>query len=169
MQRRGAHSEEKRRAGALFIVAGLWLAGCSGAHEPAQTAQVAQRVVVAPTANVPALLASSIDGLRSQLGAAQPLPNSLRNPLLLITNTNDATADDSLAAFRTGGLTLVASYNERTRHVRDLLVLGQHEDTLMGRASLQANRLDYLVLPVFQIDKPNRLLGLRVIATQQGN
>jgi len=153
----------------LLVSAGLWLAGCSGAHEPAQAAPPVRRALVAPTTNVPALLASSIDGLRSQLGAAQPLPSALRAPLLLITNTNDATAADSLTAFRTGGLTLVASYNERTRRVRDLLVLGQHEDTLMGRASLQANRLDYLVLPVFQIDKPNRLLGLRVIATQQGN
>jgi hypothetical protein len=68
-----------------------------------------------------------------------------------------------VTTFRTGGLTLVASYNARSREVRDLLLLGHHEDSLMGRAHLQANTPSYLVMPVFYNGNAYRLLGLRVI------
>ncbi|MDO7886397.1 hypothetical protein [Hymenobacter cheonanensis] len=137
-----------------------WLASCSGAHEPTQTASATAHAAVAPTTNVPALLNSSIDGLRSRLGAAYPLPAGYLDPLSV-----GVASTDSLLAFRTGGLQLVATYNAHTRQVHDLLVLGQQEDSLMGRASLRSSARDYLVLPVFRPDNPNRLLGLRVIAT----
>jgi hypothetical protein len=74
---------------------------------------------------------------------------------------------DSLLAFRTGGLTLIASYNAHTRQVRDLLVLGHQEDSLMARASLRANTNEYLLLPVFLTNRPNRLVGLRVVKTDK--
>ncbi len=73
---------------------------------------------------------------------------------------------DSLVAFRSGGLTLVASYNIRTGQVRDLLVLGRHEDSLMARASLRTNARNYLIMPVFLANKPNHLLGLRIVSVR---
>ncbi|WP_198172780.1 hypothetical protein [Hymenobacter ginkgonis] len=69
-------------------------------------------------------------------------------------------------AFKMQGFTLVANYDARTRQVRDLLLVGQHEDSLMGRASLQSNAANYLVLPVFQTGSANRLLGLRIVPTK---
>jgi hypothetical protein len=146
----------------LVTVASWWLAGCSGAHEPTQTVGTAPHAVVAPTANIPALLGHSIDELRSRLGASYTLPAGYRDLL-----SDGKASADSLLAFRTGGLQLVAAYDVRTRQVRDLLILGQQEDTLMGRASLQSSARGYLVLPVFRPDNPNRLLGLRVLATNQ--
>lgn len=151
------------RLAAVLLAATSWgLAGCSGAHEPTQAVGTTTHAAVAPTANVPALLGSSIDELRSRLGAAYPLPTGYLDPL------SDGTGStDSMLAFRTGGLQLVAAYNARTRQVRDLLVLGRQEDSLMGQASLRSNAREYLVLPVFRPDNPHRLLGLRVLATSQ--
>jgi hypothetical protein len=60
----------------------------------------------------------------------------------------------------------VASYNARSRQVRDLLLLGHHEDSLMGRAHLRPNAATYLVMPVFRDNRSFRLLGLRVIPTK---
>lgn len=151
------------RAG-LQLVACWVVVGCSGSHEPAQTSPT-PRSSIAPAANVPALLGKSIDGLRSKLGAAQALPPSYSDPLTAIITASPTGRTDSLLAFRTGGLTLVASYDARTRQVRDLLVLGRHEDSLMARASLQADARNYLVMPVFSANRRNHLLGLRVIST----
>lgn len=147
-------------------LAACWaVAGCSGAHEPAQTAPTPPRASVTADANVPALLGKSIDSLRSQLGPPQALPATYKDPLAAITAASPTT--DSLTVFRTGGLTVVASYNARTRQVRDLLVLGQHEDSLLARASLRASARTYLLMPVFFVNKPGHLLGLRVINTKQ--
>jgi hypothetical protein len=139
--------------------AGL-LAACSGAHEPRHVAGGGStHVQVAPTTDVPALVGTSIDGLRQRLGATRPLP-----PALAAAMPEARLAlQDSVTTFRTGGLTLVASYNARSREVRDLLLLGHHEDSLMGRARLRADAPNYLVMPVFYNGSTFRLLGLRVI------
>ncbi|RZK23554.1 MAG: hypothetical protein EOO56_04705 [Hymenobacter sp.] len=142
---------------------GLLLAGCSGGREPHHApGTAAVRAPAPPTTNVPALLGASIDGLHQRLGVSQPLPARLAATLPEAT----LSLADSVTAFHTGGLTLVASYNARSRQVRDLLLLGRHEDSLMARARLRANAPNYLVIPVFRTDKSFRLLGLRVIATK---
>ncbi|RZK87583.1 MAG: hypothetical protein EOO62_39000 [Hymenobacter sp.] len=148
---------------AVFVAATGWgLAGCSGAHEPTQVVGATTHAAITPTANVPVLLGLSIDELRSSLGTAHALPTQYLDPL-----STGVASTDSLLAFRTGGLQLVATYNARTRQVRDLLVLGQQEDSIMGQASLRSSARGYLVMPVFRPDSPNRLLGLRVLATNQ--
>jgi hypothetical protein len=150
-----------RRAAALS--ASLVLAACSRTHEPRHVAgNASTHVQVAPTADVPALLGVSIDGLHQRLGKAQPLPDALAASM----PEARLALPDSVTTFRTGGLTVVASYNARSREVRDLLLLGHHEDSLMGRAHLQANAPNYLVMPVFYNGDTYRLLGLRVIATK---
>lgn len=149
----------------LWLAAAGWPAGCSGAHEPTQVAVAPAHAAAAPTANVPALLGASIESLQARLGAAQPLPAGFIDPTDLDTSGPGAARPDSLATFRTGGLTLIASYNVRTRQVNDLLLLGRREDSLMARASLRVNSTSYLVLPVFCPDQPGHLLGLRVVAT----
>ena len=160
-------SRTRGRLVPTHLLAGLVLAAsCSGAHEPTQQTTTAPRSAIIPTANVPALLGASIDSLRHRLGAAQPLPAGFADPLNVAVAANSTARADSQAAFRTGGLTLVANYNARTRQVSDILLLGQQEDSLMGRASLQTNSHSYLVLPVFRQDRPTRLLGLRIVKVQ---
>lgn len=148
---------------ATTLGVGLLLSACSGSHESRHVvASGSEQVQVAPTTDVPALLGISIDGLRQRLGVAQPLPSTLAEDL----PESRLAFTDSVAAFRTGGLTLVASYNARSRQVRDLLLLGHHEDSLMGRASLRPNAPNYLVIPVFYPGNAFRLLGVRVIPTK---
>jgi hypothetical protein len=143
---------------ALALVS-LLLADCSSSHEPPHGPPSGPaHVQVASTANVPALLGKSIDDLRQQLGARQPLPVGLT---AIDTSTN---SPDSLAAFKTGGLTLIASYDAHSRQVRDLLLLGNHEDSLMGRANLRTNATNYLIIPVFYGRNSHRLKGLRIVA-----
>lgn len=149
-----------------LLAASGGLAACSGAHESAQVASATHVAAAAATTNVPALLDLSIDDLHRRLGVAQMPPASLVDPSGPIAGRNEQAMQDSVVTFQTGGLTLVASYDIHTRQVRDLLVLGQHEDSLMARAALRSNASGYLVLPVFRIDKPSSLLGLRVVATK---
>ncbi len=149
-----------------WLLAGTsWLASCSGTHEPGQLAAPPPPVAIsAPTTNVPALLGVSIDGLHKRLGPAQPLPPGFANLTEIVGGAGSLSKQDSVTSFRTGGLTLVASYDARTRQVRDLLLLGRREDSLMAKATLRANASSYFVLPIFRPDKPGHLLGLRVIA-----
>jgi hypothetical protein len=153
------------RARWLLLAASSWLAGCSGAHESAQATAVAH-AGVAPTTNVPALVGMSIDDLHRRLGASQTPPASLTDPSGPLAGQNEQAMQDSVVTFQAGGLTLVASYEVHTRQVRDLLLLGHHEDSLMARATLRSNASSYLVLPVFRVDKPNSLLGIRIVATK---
>lgn len=143
------------------------LSGCSGAHEPRRAPLPETRhVQVAPTADVPALVGLSIDGLRQRLGPPQPLPDQLADGeagALLYTSRGQL---DSLLVFRTGGLLVLATYDARSRRVRDLLLPGHHEDSLMGRAHLRSSASNYLVMPVFRNTRSFRLLGLRVIPTK---
>jgi hypothetical protein len=166
----GRPSSTSRAAGRGPWVAlgwGVLLSSCSGAHEPRRVP--APEIVpahVAPTADVPALLGASIDGLRQQLGTPLPLPANLLHDAAIAGLGATVHSPDSVAAFRTGGLVLLASYDARSRQVRDLLLLGQHEDSLMGRARLRTSAADYLVMPVFHTGHSFRLLGLRVISTK---
>lgn len=152
-----------RTVGRWLLGAGLALGAgaCSGAHEPAQRSPetTQPRAVIKPTADVPALLGHSIDELRRRLGPAQELPAAFGR----IRQDSSPYPSDSAVMFRTGGLQLIASYDIRTRVISDLLLLGRHEDSLMHRAALRADARNYLVLPVFQANRPGLLLGLRVI------
>ena len=153
----------RRRHQWQLLVAGcLAMAACSRTHEKAHVPDTAHGIIT-PTTNVPALLDASIDGLRQRLGPPQALPAPVRQAFA--ANKNLVTAD-SMTAFRTGGLTLIANYDASTRQVHDLLLLGHHEDSLMGRASLRANAGNYILLPVFRDGQASQLMGLRVVAVE---
>lgn len=146
---------------------GLGLLGCSGSHEPHRVPPSrVGHVQVAPTTDVPALLGRSIDELRQRLGPPQPLPDQLMTSETTSLLAASRGQLDSLTVFRTGGLLLLATYNARSRQVRDLLLLGHHEDSLMGRAHLRSSAANYLIMPVFRDGRSFRLLGLRVIPVQ---
>lgn len=147
-----------------LLLASGWLGACSGAHEPTQNSPAAH-ARIAPTTNVQALVGMSIDGLSNRLGTSIAQPTNLAEPIQAWKEASGLALHDSLAAFQTGDLTLIASYNARTRQVHDLVLLGHHEDSLMARAGLHSNASTYLILPVFAIDRPNHLLGLRIVAT----
>ncbi|RZL14695.1 MAG: hypothetical protein EOO62_04770 [Hymenobacter sp.] len=164
MQKRSLYPTLVAYLAGLLLLSSSGLAGCSGTHESRQVAAAPSRSIIGPTTNVPALLGVSIDGLHERLGPARPLPPDFASSLQVLGSDVETVRQDSLTSFRTGGLTLVASYDARTRQVRDLLLLGRREDSLMAQGTLQANARHYLVLPVFRLNKPGRLLGLRIVA-----
>ena len=138
--------------------------GCSGSHEP-----VRDRSGIAPSQpvvglDVPGVIHLTIDQLIRRLGPRRPLPvgfiDPVQAPLLLLQEQID-----SSGFFQYRGLAVVAAYNERTRRVSELLLLGADESELMRRANLELGAANYLVLPVFEARRPTQLMGLRVLAT----
>lgn len=140
--------------------------GCSGSHEPPHDRAVLP--VAAPVRDVagldvPGLIALSIDEMSKRLGPRLPVPVGFVDPLQGSLAQHHGQMDSSML-FRARGLALVASYNHRTRQVSNLVLLGANETDLMRRAQLQLSAEQYLVLPVFQKERPTQLLGLRVLA-----
>lgn len=152
----------------LFLISTLLVGvgACSGTHEPSHDR--AAPAVAAPALkirqlNVPALLPLSIDEISRQLGPRLPMPDTFVDPTRLPSiHTNEPM--DSTMLFRSRSLTIVVAYDDRTRRVSDLLLLGSNENELMVRSGLQLTSSRYLVLPVFQRQHPTQLMGLRVLA-----
>ncbi|AMJ66440.1 hypothetical protein [Hymenobacter sp. PAMC 26628] len=144
----------------LLLGAAAQLA-CSRAREreDSSTARVSvppARTAAAPAVNLAAVVGRSIDEVRRQLGPARALPAGFQDPVR-------RSGTDSTLAFQPRGLTVVASYDARTRRVLDLLVLGNDEEALMRRTGLLAEAPGYLLLPVFAVNRSTRLVGLRIV------
>ncbi len=115
--------------------------------------------------DVPAFVGYTIEEVRSQLGPPRekqlepPVakPKHLRRKSLRI-------ADEGWTnTFETNGVTLVVTFNARTRRVRDIVLLGDNETELMQRGNLILTAPAYIVLPVLNPEKTTELLGVRVI------
>jgi len=151
----------------LFMAAGvLFVGACSGSHEPAQDRP---KVGPAPLRNVvgldvPGIINLSIDQLSQRLGPRRPLPAGFVDPVQASLLLHQGQVD-SVRFFQYRGLAVVAAYNERTRRVTDLLLLGTDESELMRRANLALAAPDYLILPVFAAQRYTQFIGLRVLAT----
>lgn len=151
----------------VLLLVGLTagLGACSGTHEPSHDRPGPVAVVRPggnlPALNVPALLNLSIDEMSRRVGPRLSLPVGFVDP---VQAPQRGDLLDSMVLFRHRGLALVVAYNDRTRRVSDLLLLGSDEETLMSSARLRLGAEGYLVLPVFQERYPTRLLGLRVVA-----
>lgn len=142
------------------------VSACSGTHEPLHDRAMLPTSTSVPQVavlDVASLLHLSIDEMSQRLGPRQPVPPGFFDPTLAPL-VQRGVALDSTALFRCRGLALVASYDYHSRRVSDLLLLGSNERELMSRAQLQLGAKQYLVLPVFQQQRPTQLLGLRVLA-----
>ena len=154
----------------LFVAAAACLVGsCSRSRKPAHDQPpgpptAATLVGAATVLDVPSIVNLSIDQLSGRLGPGQPLPAGFTDPAQAQSSLHEEMVD-SVGFFRYRGLGLVATYNERTRRVTDLLLLGTNEPGLMRRANLELGAAGYLVLPVFEARRPTQLMGLRVVAT----
>ncbi|GAA3965184.1 hypothetical protein [Hymenobacter antarcticus] len=141
--------------------------GCSGSHEPVRDRP---RSTVAPSRglvglDVPGIIHLSIDQLIRRLGPRRPLPAGFIDPTQAPLLLHQQQIDSS-GFFQYRGLAVVAAYNQRTRRVSGLLLLGADEGELMRRANLELGAPGYLVLPVFETQRPAQLMGLRVLAAQ---
>jgi hypothetical protein len=151
---------------ALCVVIAGFVSACSGTHEPPHdhTAPTKRARITPAELDVPGLLGLSIDELSQRVGPRRPVPASFIDPTLAPQMQRNEPLD-STALFQCRGLAMVAAYDYQTRRINDLLLLGSNEGELMRRARLQLGAPHYLVLPVFQAQRPTQLLGLRVLAT----
>lgn len=149
------------------MVAASLMVACSGVQDPHHKRLTPVAAVpAAPTAvvDIPGLLNLSIDELSRPLGPPRPIPAGFVDPTLSVRSQTL----DSTTLFQHHGLSIIASYDYRTRRVSDLLLLGSDENRLMSAAQLQLGADRYLVLPVFEARRPTQLLGLRVLAVLPG-
>jgi len=143
------------------------MVACSGVQDLHYKQLTPVAAVPSPSATVidiPGLLNLSIDELSRPLGPRRPVPAGFVDPTLSVRSQTV----DSITLFQRHGLSIIASYDFRTRRVSDLLLLGSDENRLMSAAQLQLGADRYLVLPVFQARRPTQLLGLRVLAVLPG-
>lgn len=132
-------------------------------HPDAAVPVAAATVRNVPRLNIPGLLGLSIDEISRRVGPRMPLPAGFIDPLL-ISLSQRGVPMDSATLFRSQGLAMVAAYDDRTRQVSELLLLGTDENELMYRGYLELGAANYLVLPAFQPQHPTKLMGLRIMA-----
>jgi hypothetical protein len=149
----------------LLLATVMGVGACSGTHEARRDYVPRAAAPGRPPASidVPALLNISFDELNERVGPALRVPVDFVDPTLAAEAQHSGKVD-SVALFRSRGLAMVVTYDNRSRQVNDLLLLGSNENELMKRANLQLGADKYLVLPVFQARQPTQLLGLRVLA-----
>ena len=115
--------------------------------------------------DVPTFVGNTIEEVRNCLG--RPRESQLEPP----PTRPKRTARKSLRVkdegwtntFDTNGVTLVVTFNARTRRVRDIVLTGTDEEELMQRGNLTLTSPTYIVLPVYNPQKSSDLLGVRVI------
>ena len=121
-----------------------------------------------PQLNIPDLLELSIDDVNQRVGPRLPVPAGTTDPLVL-SLAQRGVPMDSTTFFRSRGLSMVAAYDDRTRRVSELLLLGTDESDLMHRGQLVLGAARYLALPVFQLWYPTKLMVLRTLSTTLTN
>lgn len=148
-----------------LLVAGL--AACSGAQNAAETSNPATgrtESTRAVTIDVPVLVSRNIDQLRRSLGP----PNEAKDQKIGQDPTAEqmkaTKGEDWVNTFERNGTTIVATFNARTRKVRDLVLIGNDEDQLLRTGNLSLTATDYLVLPVANPQNASQIVGLRVVA-----
>jgi hypothetical protein len=146
-----------------IVVFGL-VGACSGSHESRHdnTRIAAAPRYEAPRLNVPGLLKLTIEEVGQQVGPLRPVPLAFADPTLLPLIQKGEPLD-STTWFQYQGLNVVATYDYRTRQVKNFLLVGDNEDELMRRCQLQPAMAEYMILPIFQQRRPTELMGLRVL------
>lgn len=149
----------------LGVAAGLGLAACSGTHDSHRLSAAAQAkpAPVPQEYDVPSLVGLSADELAARLGPPQPAPADYHDPVAQPLEQRSSLRDSS-ALFRAGELPIVATFDAKSHHVIDLVVLGANEEQLIQRANLSLTAPKYLLLSVFRARPAGSFLGLRVVA-----
>jgi hypothetical protein len=148
----------------------LALSACSGGgreFKRAETAAAQYREArrVLPTApqliNLPAVLRLRMADFSARFGQPLPLADGFADPTKEPLPGTAAT--ESMVRFESKGIGMIVSFDVRTGAVRDVLLLGSDEATLMRQATLLPDAPDYVLLPVFTTRHTDHLLGLRVV------
>lgn len=156
-----------------LLAAGLWagsLPACTSTQPAAESSSSyssSSAALPAGTFDLPILVGRNIDQLRRGLGTPheatqqtmgmEPTPEQMR-----LTR-----GEDWINTFEKNNTTVVATFNARTRRVRDLVIVGTDEDEMMSRTNLSFTDPDYTVESIVNPEKPTQTIGLRVTPKRQ--
>ncbi|MCC3159586.1 hypothetical protein LJ737_20260 [Hymenobacter sp. 15J16-1T3B] len=113
--------------------------------------------------NVAALVGRNIDQVRQRLGPPRETRQQAAGPEPTPEQLRSTRGEGWINTFEKDGVTLVVTFNARTREVNDLVLVGTNEDELLRRANLDFVNDDYLVLPVTNPAEPSKIMGVRVV------
>ncbi|MBX0288954.1 hypothetical protein K3G63_00805 [Hymenobacter sp. HSC-4F20] len=149
----------------LVLLAGL--TSCSGSQTVSETTSPAPGTVGAAPAvaiDVPALVGRNIDQVRRVLGTPREARDQKVGAEPTAEQMKATKGEDWINTFERQGVTLVATFNARTRKVRDLVLVGTDEDEILQNGNLSLTATDYIVLPVANPQNNRELIGMRVVA-----
>ena len=150
---------------ALALLAALTTA-CSGSQMAGERSGPSTSTAESSSAvmDVPALVGRNIDQLRRTLGT----PKETREQAIGLEPTpaqmKATKGQDWINTFEHNGTTMVVTFDASNRKVRDIVLIGSDEDTLLRDANLSLTSSDYLVLPVMSPGNSAELIGMRVVA-----
>ncbi|RSK48849.1 hypothetical protein [Hymenobacter rigui] len=149
----------------VLLVSGV--AACSGSQSASESTSPVSGSVEASRAaavDVPTLVGRNIDQVRRTLGP----PRETKDQKIGLEPTSEQMksthGEDWINTFERNGTTVVATFNARTRKVRDLVVVGSDEDELLRNANLSLTAPGYMVLPVANPKNNREIVGMRVVA-----
>lgn len=156
----------------LWLATLLGAAACTGSQTIAETdgPGISRATVAAPTVSLDlsAVIGRNIDQVRRTLG----MPREAKAKTMGIEPTPEqmkaTKGEDWINTFEKNGTTVVATFNARTRQVRDLVVVGDDEDELLGRTNLSLTSPNYMIVPVANPKNARAMIGLRVMARGGG-
>lgn len=114
-----------------------------------------------PNFDIPALLDKNIDQITKSLGGSK---NDTEPTKLQLSMMSDNPTWDK--SFENGGVTLLVTYNPKTRVVTDFFIPSfgdQNKNKLLVAGNIQENSTTYEVEFVKAIIDPNKLTGIKVI------
>ncbi|MBC6605297.1 hypothetical protein H8B13_00550 [Hymenobacter sp. BT188] len=152
----------------VFAVLVLSAGACTRSQSPSEKTPptaVAPPVTVPVAVDLPSLVGYSIEEVRQHLGAPREtqVEPPAAQPKLRKTRSLRIKDEGWINTFEKSGVTLIVTFNARTRKVRDIVMTGNNEEELMQRGNLILTAPSYIVLPVFAPEAATELLGVRVI------
>lgn len=144
----------------------LLLLSAAACTRPQTTSETTAPRLVAPVAvDVPTLAGYSIEEVRRQLGPPREtqLEPPVARPKRTIHKSLRVKDEGWSNTFEKNGVTLIVTFNARTRLVRDIVLTGSNEEELMQRGNLTLTAPNYIVLPLLNPQNTSDLLGVRVV------
>ncbi|MDU0372403.1 hypothetical protein ACFPAF_18525 [Hymenobacter endophyticus] len=150
----------------VFILS-AGLAACSGSQSVSESGMPAtgsSEAARTAAVDVPVLVGRNIDQVRRALGPPQETKEQKIGLEPTAEQMKATRGEDWINTFERKGVTVVATFNARTRKVRDLVVVGSDEDELLRNANLSLTAPGYMVLPVANPSNNREIIGMRVVA-----
>lgn len=149
----------------VLLLSGV--AACSGSQSISESSNPATGSAEASrtaAVDVPSLVGRNIDQVRRSLGTPRETKDQKIGLEPTVEQMKATKGEDWINTFERNGTTVVATFNARTRKVRDLVVVGSDEDELLRNGNLSLTAPGYMVLPVANPQNNREIVGMRVVS-----